>query len=56
VRRTGRHQRDSPPAGKHDVMPVGGSGLAGMIAEKPLVAVPRDSCTYRSGTQSVTVF
>ena len=29
-------------AGKYDVMPVDGSGLARMIAEKPLVAPPRD--------------
>ena len=27
-----------------------------MIAEKPLVAAPRDSCTYRPGTQSVPFF
>ena len=27
-----------------------------MIAEKPLVAVPRDRCTYRPGTQSVPFF
>ena len=40
-------------AGKYNVMPVDGSGLARMIAEKPLVAAPRDSCTYRPGTQSV---
>ena len=36
-------------AGKYDVMPVDGSGLARMIAEKPLVAVPRDRYTYRPG-------
>ena len=38
-------------AGKYNVMPVDGSGLARMIAEKPLVALPRDSYTYRPGTQ-----
>jgi hypothetical protein len=43
-------------AGKYGVMPVDGSGLARMIAEKPLVAAPRDSYTYRPGTQSVPFF
>ena len=43
-------------AGKYNVMPVDGSGLARMIAEKPLVAVPRDSYTYRPGTQSIPFF
>ena len=43
-------------AGKYDVMPVDGSGLARMIAEKPLVAAPRDRYTYRPGTQSVPFF
>ncbi len=43
-------------AGKYDVMPVDGSGLARMIAEKPLVAVPRESYTYQPGTQSVPFF
>ena len=43
-------------AGKYDVMPVDGSGLDRMIAEKPLVAAPRDSCTYLPGTQSVPYF
>ena len=43
-------------AGKYDVMPVDGSGLARMIAEKPLVAPPRESYTYRPGTQSVPFF
>ena len=40
-------------AGKFNVMPVDGSGLARLIAEKPLVAPPRDSYTYLPGTQSV---
>ena len=40
-------------AGKYDVMPIDGSGLARIIAEKPMVALPRDSFTYRPGTQSV---
>jgi len=43
-------------AGKYDVMPIDGSGLARMIAEKPLVAAPRDSYTYMPGTQSVPFF
>ena len=43
-------------AGKYDVMPVDGSGLARLVAEKPLVAVPRDSYTYRPGTQSIPFF
>ncbi len=40
-------------AGKYGVMPVDGSGLLRMIAEKPLVAAPRDSYTYLPGTQSI---
>jgi len=43
-------------AGKYDVMPVDGSGLARMIADKPLVAVPRDRYVYLPGTQSVPFF
>ena len=43
-------------AGKYNVMPVDGSGLARMIAEKPLVAVPRDKYIYRPGTQSIPFF
>jgi arylsulfatase len=43
-------------AGKYNVMPVDGSGLARMVAEKPLVAVPRDKYTYRPGTQSIPFF
>ncbi len=43
-------------AGKYQVMPIDGSGLARMVAEKPLVAVPRDSYTYRPGTQMVPFF
>lgn len=43
-------------AGKYNVMPVDGSGLARMVAEKPLVAVPRDRYTYRPGTQSIPFF
>jgi hypothetical protein len=43
-------------AGKYGVMPVDGSGLARMIAEKPLIAPPRDRYTYRPGTQSIPFF
>jgi arylsulfatase A-like enzyme len=43
-------------AGKYDVMPIDGSGLARMMAEKPLIALPRDSYTYRPGTQSIPNF
>jgi arylsulfatase A-like enzyme len=43
-------------AGKYDVLPIDGSGLARMVAEKPLVAPPRDRYTYRSGTQSIPFF
>jgi arylsulfatase A-like enzyme len=43
-------------AGRFDVMPIDGSALTRMVAEKPLIAVPRDSYTYRPGTQSVPFF
>jgi len=43
-------------AGKYGVLPVDGSGLARMIAEKPLAAPVRDSCTYYPHTQSVPFF
>jgi arylsulfatase A-like enzyme len=43
-------------AGKYGVMPVDGSGLARMVAEKPLVAAPRDRYVYRPDTQSVPFF
>ncbi len=43
-------------AGKYDVMPIDGSGLARMIADKPLVAVPRESYTYMPDTQSIPFF
>ena len=32
-------------------MPVDGSGLARMVAEKLLVALPRNSYTYRPGVR-----
>lgn len=40
-------------AGKYDVLPVDGSGVARILAEKPEAAVPRDRYVYRPGTQSV---
>ena len=43
-------------AGKYEVMPIDGSGLARMAAEKPLVALPRERYTYRADTQSVPFF
>ena len=43
-------------AGKYDVMPVDGSGLQRMVAEKPLVSLPRDQYVYRPGTQSIPNF
>ena len=36
-------------AGKYGVLPVDGSGLARMVAEKPLVAAPRDRYAYLPG-------
>jgi len=43
-------------AGKYDVLPIDGSGLARMIAEKPLVAPARDHYVLRPNTQSVPFF
>ncbi len=43
-------------AGKYGVMPIDGSGLARMMAEKPLIALPRDTYTYAPNTQSVPNF
>jgi arylsulfatase len=43
-------------AGKYQVMPIDGSGLARMVAEKPLIALPRDRYTYLPNTQSVPNF
>ena len=37
-------------------MPIDGSGLARMMAEKPLIALPRDRYTYLPNTQSVPNF
>ena len=43
-------------AGKYGVMPIDGSGLARMVAEKPAAAPPRDRYTYIPNTQSVPFF
>ncbi len=43
-------------AGKYDVMPIDGSGLLRLMAEKPLIALPRDRYIYRPNTQSVPNF
>jgi arylsulfatase len=40
-------------AGKYGVMPVDGSGLDRMLADKPRAAEPRDSYTYMPDTQSI---
>jgi len=43
-------------AGKYNVMPIDGSGLARLVVEKPLIALPRDTYTYLPNTQSVPNF
>ncbi len=43
-------------AGKYDVLPVDGSGVARVAVEKPLVAVPRDRYVYQPDTQSIPFF
>ncbi|HET8950551.1 MAG TPA: arylsulfatase, partial [Solirubrobacteraceae bacterium] len=43
-------------AGKYDVLPVDGSGVARMATEKPLIAAPRDRFVFYPGTQSVPFF
>ncbi len=43
-------------AGKYDVMPVDGSGLARFVTEKPMIAAPRDRFVYYADTQSVPFF
>jgi arylsulfatase A-like enzyme len=40
-------------AGKYGVLPVDGSGVDRILAEKPLVALPRDRYVYRPDTQSI---
>jgi arylsulfatase A-like enzyme len=43
-------------AGKYQVMPIDGSGLARIVGEKPAIALPRDRYTYLPNTQSVPNF
>jgi arylsulfatase A-like enzyme len=43
-------------AGKYGVLPIDGSGLARMVGEKPLVALPRTSYRYYPNTQSIPFF
>ncbi|HWS47897.1 MAG TPA: arylsulfatase [Acidimicrobiia bacterium] len=43
-------------AGKFNVMPVDGSGLPRIIADKPLLSAPRDRYVYYPHTQSVPYF
>ncbi len=43
-------------AGKYDVLPIDGSGLARFALDKPLVAPPRSSYTFYPNTQSVPFF
>ena len=43
-------------AGKYDVLPVDGSGVARLLVEKPLLAPPRDSYVFFPDTQSVPFF
>ena len=40
-------------AGKYGVLPVDGSGVARVLVEKPLVALPRDRYVYLPNTQSI---
>ena len=43
-------------AGRNGVLPIDGSGLERMVAEKPQAAPTRDRYTYRPGTQAVPFF
>ncbi len=43
-------------AGRYGVLPIDASGLARMVAEKPLVAPPRNRYLYMPGTQSIPFF
>jgi arylsulfatase A-like enzyme len=43
-------------AGKYDVLPVDGSGIARVLVEKPLLAPPRDKYVFFPGTQSIPFF
>lgn len=43
-------------AGKYNVLPIDGSGVARAMVEKPLLAPPRDRSQYYPGTQSIPFF
>ena len=43
-------------AGKYDVLPIDGSGIARVLVEKPLLAPPRDKYVFFPDTQSVPFF
>jgi arylsulfatase len=43
-------------AGRHGVLPIDGSALERMVAEKPQAAPPRERYTYRPDTQVVPFF
>ncbi len=43
-------------AGKYNVLPVDGSALERIVAERPQVAEPRERYVYRPGTQTVPYF
>jgi len=43
-------------AGKYNVLPIDGSGIARVLVEKPVVAAPRDAYVFYPNTQSVPFF
>ena len=43
-------------AGKYNVLPIDGSALARLMTERPQITAPRDTYTYRPGTQTVPYF
>ncbi len=43
-------------AGKYGVLPIDGSAVTRLMAERPQVAEPRDRYVYRPGTQAVPFF
>jgi hypothetical protein len=43
-------------AGKYNVLPIDGTMMGRLVTERPQVAEPRDSYTYRPGTQTVPFF
>ena len=43
-------------AGKYHVLPIDGSALQRVMAERPQIAEPRDQYTYRPGTDTIPYF